>query len=75
MIVTLHQEIALQSPGLDRQHQVSSSFHGAITDHPTPHLQRVAEEGVFAATFLILGIGRFKQAFGERMAVIPIECP
>lgn len=59
-IVTLHQKIVIKSPPLNRQHQVSSRFHGSITNDTTPHLERVAEKRVLAGTFLVFGICGFE---------------
>lgn len=59
-IVTLHQKILIKSPPLNRQHQVSSRFHGSITNDMTPHLQRVAEKCVLAGAFLVFGVCRFE---------------
>lgn len=59
-IVTLHQKILIKSPPLDRQHQVSSRFHGSIANDKTPHLERIAEKRVLAGTFLVFGICGFE---------------
>lgn len=55
-IVTLHQKILIKGPPLNRQHQVSSRFHGSIANDMTPHLERVAKKRVLAGTFLVFGI-------------------
>lgn len=59
-IVTLHQKILIKSPPLNRQHQVSSRFHGSIANDITPHLERVAEKRVLAGTFFVFGISGFE---------------
>lgn len=59
-IVTLHQKILIKSPPLNRQHQISSRFHGSIADDMTPHLERVAEKRVLAGTLLVFGICGFE---------------
>lgn len=59
-IGTLHQKILIKSPPLNRQHQVSSRFHGSIANDMTPHLERVAEKRVLAGTFLVFRICGFE---------------
>lgn len=72
-IITLHQEIVLKTSLLDREHQVSPGFHGRVASYLAPHLECVAEEGIFAGAFLVLGICRLKESLRKRVPMVPIK--
>lgn len=72
-IVFLHKEIMSETAGLNRKHEVAPRLHCRVPNSLTPHLERVAEKCIFAAAFLILGIGRLVQPFGERVAMVPVK--
>lgn len=73
LIRRCHEEILVERVREDPQHQVASGLHARVPRALAPHLQRVCEHGVFAGALFVLAVGRFKEAFCPRVAVIPVE--
>ena len=72
-IVRSHEEVIIDGPGQDSEHEITSRFEALVACHLAPHLQSVCEMGVLGATLFIFTIGGLEQAFGEGMAMIPVE--
>lgn len=72
-IIRPHEKITVDRPGQDSEHEITSRFEALVARHLSPHLQGVCEMRVLGATLFIFPVGRLEQAFGERMAMIPVE--
>lgn len=72
-VIARIQEVLGDRTGDNRELKVSSGLKIGIADCFTPHLQAVCETSVFGTAFLIFAIGRFEEALGPRMAIVPIE--
>ena len=47
MIIIREQKVVVQSPGQDREHEISPRLHGGVADNVAPHLHGIGEEGIF----------------------------
>ncbi len=51
------EEVVLETPSLNGQHEIASRLHILIVDDLAPHLDAIAGHRVFRRTLLVLAIG------------------
>ncbi len=55
-IRTIHEEVILETPGQDRQHEVPSSFHTLVTDDLTPHFDGIRKIAILRRGLLVFAV-------------------
>lgn len=55
--------------------EIAASFHIAVSDRASPHLDRIRGHAVFGRGLLVFAIEGFVQAVCPGMPVVPVEHP
>lgn len=72
-VIARVQEVLGNRTGDNRELEVSSGLKVGIANCFPPHLQTIRETSVLGTAFLVFAIGRFEEALGPRMTIVPVE--
>ena len=72
-IAGLEEEVVLETPFLNSEHQIPTSFHGRVANGMAPKLHGVGKQGVFRCGFLVFPVATVEQTLGPRVPMIPVE--
>ena len=56
-IIRPHEEVTIDRPGQDSEHEITSRFEALVASYISPHLQGVCEMSVLGATLFIFTVG------------------